>query len=569
MMSDRHSVCALLVLLAVTCASSIGGAEPVAGAHVALVRYSQDHGTLQLDRSFAGKPLKIGSGAYAHGLGTSAPSLIEVRLGPECRAFVADVGVDANARQAGVVVLVVIVDGQARFRSEILRRGMEPVPVSVDLRGAKTLKLVADPVGAPAGDHVDWANARVVLADGKEVALSQVVRRQGVPTKGDAIGQARRKARTCTVTDYGAAGDGEADDSAAFQLALNDLATAGKGVLRIPAGDYRIDRRVSVELAGANVSIVGDGQGVSALRCHNPDGAFRLRDEWCKSQITLRELSFFAEREGAGTAIEVSSPPRGVRNYRTLLVQNVEIRGAGLPTRKYFNCGIKAIAQWRPLFLNVIVSGVADPALKGDHSDDSPAYRCACGIQADWCYAPSFQHCYVWSAHTGYRIISKGRPEGPEDCAFYRSNAVGCRVGIDVSTPIPEPQLVIDACHINCRDVGIRLHNRKFFQIRGNLLYSTGYEADHPYRDIMLVNSFKGAISGNIFHSPARHVYRPQPAVDRTMVHVDGKCRDVLITDNVFNAKGLALRVEDGAKRIVSRDNLLANAQTVWPDGLR
>ncbi|MBM4082917.1 MAG: hypothetical protein FJ278_24635, partial [Planctomycetes bacterium] len=307
------------------------------------------------------------------------------------------------------------------------------------------------------------------------------------------VGEAEGK-RKFAVTDYGAVGDGKADDSAAFQKAMDALAAAGKGVLHVPAGDYRIGSRVSVEVTAAGICVMGDGQGVSKLLGDNADGILRIRDEWCKSQVTIRDVSFLAAREGAGAAIEVSSPPRGVRNYRTLLVQNVEIRGLGLPTRLYFDYGIKAIAQWRPLFHNVIFSGVLDPALNQDLSDSSPLHKSVCGIQADFCYAPSFQHCYVWNAHTGYRIVSEGRPEGPEDSAFYRSNAVGCRVGIDVSTPIPEPQLVIESCHINCRDVGIRLNKRKFFHITGNLMYGGGRENEFAYTDILLTNSFCGII---------------------------------------------------------------------------
>ena len=389
---------------------------------------------------------------------------------------------------------------------------------------------------------------------------------------GDADGKRQAPpgdSRRFSVTDYGAAGDGKADDSAAFQKALSALVSAGKGVLHIPAGDYRIGARASAEVTAAGIAIAGEGQGVSNILCDSPEGVFRLRDEWCKSQITIRDLSFLATREGAGTAIEVSSPPRGVRNYRTLLVENVEVRGAGLPTRFYFDCGIKAIAQWRPLFLNVIFSGVLDPALNQDISDSSPFYKPVCGIQADWCYAPSFQNCYVWSAHTGYRIVSEGRPEGPEDCAFYRSNAVGCRVGIDISTPIPEPQLVIESCHINCRDVGIRLNNRKFFYITGSLLYGCGREDEFPYTDILLTHSFCGVISGNIFHSPSKDNLKPTPAVNRTMIRVDGQCRDVSITGNIFNAKGLSMSVEPGATGIATANNIYPNKHTTVPEGYK
>ena len=74
--------------------------------------------------------------------------------------------------------------------------------------------------------------------------------------------------------------------------------------------------------------------------------------------MTVRDLTLVAEIPGAGTALELFSPARGVRNYRTLTVENVDIRGAGLPTRSYFKRGLAAIGQWRPLFRNLIFCGV-------------------------------------------------------------------------------------------------------------------------------------------------------------------------------------------------------------------
>jgi hypothetical protein len=367
------------------------------------------------------------------------------------------------------------------------------------------------------------------------------------------------------VRDFGAVGDGKADDSAAFAKALQAAMDAGRGAVWVPAGEYRLAGQVKVEGSPAALSLLGDGQGVSCLVCDNPEGALRLHDPWCKWQVTVRGLSFLAAREGAGVALEVSSPPRGVRNYRTLLVQDVDIRGQGLPTHNYFDRGIVALNQWRPMWQNVVVSGVLDPALKSEKSDDPLQYRPACGIQADGCYAPTFQHCYVWNCRTGYQLVTENRPQGPEDCAFYRCNAVGCRVGMDIATTSIEPQLVIDSCHINCRDVGIRLARRKFFQIVNCLLYGNDGSDDQPYVDIALANCYDGLLRGNIFHSPAATNLKPEPPSQRTMITVDAACHDLLISHNLFNAKGRALWVAQGARGIVFADNRATNPLVQMP----
>lgn len=373
-----------------------------------------------------------------------------------------------------------------------------------------------------------------------------------------------------TVTAYGAVGDGRADDAPAFQRAFAAAAAARRAVFQIPAGEYLLKSCVTAELSGDGLVIAGEGQGASVILCDNTNGAIRLRDKLCKVQVTLRDLSCYAVREGAGVAFELSSPPRGVRNYRTLLVQNVDIRGRGLPTRFYFNGGIAAINQWRPLFENVIFSGVLDPALNADASDTSPFYRPACGIVADGCYAPSFQNCYVWNAHTGYRVVTGGTGDGPEDGCFYRSFAVGCRVGMDIATPEPEPQLVIDSCHLNCRDVGIRIANRKFVHLVKNLMYCDERQKHdapaHPYVDILLTNVFAGVVSHNIFQTPSVDNLKAEPPANHTMIRVDGSSRDLIISENIFNSKGLSVGWATNVTGMMVVNNSFANRHAVAPN---
>jgi hypothetical protein len=376
-------------------------------------------------------------------------------------------------------------------------------------------------------------------------------------------------AQSLSVRDFGAAGDGVADDSGAFQRAFAQAGKAGRSQVRIPAGTYRLERPVSVALdddRGKGLSIIGEGQGVSVLLVASTNGALRVSDASCKAQVAIRALTLLAACEGAGTAIEVTSPLRGARNYRTLTVESVDIRGEGLPTRKYFTCGVRAVAQWRPLFDNVVFCGASDPALNGDRRDASPLYAPEAGFVADWCYAPTFRDCYAWSAHTGYRVVSERlRDEGPEDGAFYRCTANGVRVGIDVRTPIIEPQLVIDACHVNARDAGIRLAKRKFFHITNCLMYGFDQDQDLPYTDIELSDCYAGVITGNIFHSPAPDNLRKEPAVARIMIRADASCRDLVVSENVFNAKGLSVDLARGAKGVEMRGNRCSNAQARPP----
>lgn len=75
------------------------------------------------------------------------------------------------------------------------------------------------------------------------------------------------------VRSFGAAGDGLADDTAAFEHALRD----GDGLLEIPRGDYRITRTIVVDLAKTGrIAISGTG-GTAKILHFGPGPAFELR----------------------------------------------------------------------------------------------------------------------------------------------------------------------------------------------------------------------------------------------------------------------------------------------------
>jgi len=83
-------------------------------------------------------------------------------------------------------------------------------------------------------------------------------------------------------TDYGAIGDGKADDSAALQKALNDLrpADSKKRVLYVPAGTYRITTTLNVvreaHAESQGISIVGEDPATTIIRWDGPANGVML-----------------------------------------------------------------------------------------------------------------------------------------------------------------------------------------------------------------------------------------------------------------------------------------------------
>lgn len=344
------------------------------------------------------------------------------------------------------------------------------------------------------------------------------------------------------VVSYGAKGDGKHDCSPAFRRALDALLENGGGQLFIPQGNFLLKSRISSpDNKIVTLSIVGLGIGVSNILCDNSDGCFQIGYYNINSQITMRDLSFWALREHAGTAVEIEHKKRGNAHHRGLVVSNVEMRSKDI-ARDFFDYGFRALSVWRPIFTSVVFAGPYGPKISDNRRSDSPLYRSKIAFDVSGAYAPRFLNCYAWSSHTGYKLVDMDNP-GAEDGALLNSFAVECAVGIDVRTSGVEPQLLIDGGHYNCRDFGIRIVGRKFVNIVNCLMYNVDSDNQAPgYVDIYLEKCNNVIVSNNIFHFNGN--------TDRKNIVIAGPSHDIDIQNNRFNAPACAVTVEPEASSI-------------------
>jgi hypothetical protein len=99
-----------------------------------------------------------------------------------------------------------------------------------------------------------------------------------------------------SVKDFGAVGDGTANDTAAIQAAIVALAASGGGALFLPAGTYRI---TSPLLVPYGVSIFGEGGTATILSCLNCDGLNFTSASYDGGSMFYRD---FAIRGAAGSS---------------------------------------------------------------------------------------------------------------------------------------------------------------------------------------------------------------------------------------------------------------------------
>ena len=251
----------------------------------------------------AGKPMKIGAQEFTRGLYCHAVSRVVVRLPGPGKTFTAIVGVDANNAPdvKGSVVFSVTVGGKTAFRSDVLKGKMEGVAVNVDLAGVTEFTLdVGDAGDGIAYDQANWADAKVVLADGRELWLGEMPLRDNRGATGVA-GPAQRS----TALPFSFMYDGVASDVLLAQwpkkvdtkkldanrtqctLAWTDPKTGLE--VRCVAVEYTdypaVEWTIYCKNAGTNnTPILQDIQGLDAQFERAADGEFTLhgnKGDWC------------------------------------------------------------------------------------------------------------------------------------------------------------------------------------------------------------------------------------------------------------------------------------------------
>lgn len=108
------------------------------------------------------------------------------------------------------------------------------------------------------------------------------------PLTSGGKGVVRKDELTYSVKDYGAVGNGVADDTSGIQAAIDAANTAGGGTVFFPEGTYLISASINGK---ANVSLVGAGQAISIIKC---DTAAVQMLKWSNVStygVTVRDLA--------------------------------------------------------------------------------------------------------------------------------------------------------------------------------------------------------------------------------------------------------------------------------------
>src|SRR5581483_7584795 len=209
------------------------------------------------DAAGDGGPITLNGVTYAKGIGVNAPSEIVYDLGGACATFVSDIGVDDDVRDRGSVVFEVWVDGSRRSVSPTMTGASPTNQVTVDLKGARALRLVVSDGGdGNAYDHADWAGAQVACGADQAAPLPM-----GVAPASQSSGSGASAASA----DAGAAAQNAAPPGAQQAAQIAQPPMQAMLVIESPEADADLVAGEQASITGWAVDPTGPGTGVTSV----------------------------------------------------------------------------------------------------------------------------------------------------------------------------------------------------------------------------------------------------------------------------------------------------------------
>ena len=146
-------------------------------------------------------------------------------------------------------------------------------------------------------------------------------------------------------TDYGAVGDGSANDTSAINAAITAINSAG-GTLYFPPGTYKVSGSLtSITAEGCN--IVGSGRGATVIANYSTSGNTMTLANY---SITIEDIKFAPAVARAAGAYELA-----LVQASWSVVRNIFIYGSD---SKYVNCGIRIYSSSTCWLENINLRGL-------------------------------------------------------------------------------------------------------------------------------------------------------------------------------------------------------------------
>ena len=271
------------------------------------------------------------------------------------------------------------------------------------------------------------------------------------------------------ILTQGAVTDGQTDNSAIFQKAINQIIAAGGGVLYVPAGTYALHSQITATCdQQQHISIHGDGRYTSVLRFMQGS---QLGIAFTSTSLQANHLPNFEVHDiglvttqlNAGTALDFKyATDQNIEN--TVNVHDVRItQDLFSGPLGYWSKGISCTNARNGRIRNMHFYGERDaPADQQTQSAIHLQAQCTSFVISD---------CLILESKTG--ILAEGCTEG---VYVHNTDIVGVQKGIvHTADQGSEPQLTVTDSHINASVMCIHSVNIQQGVVANCLLYANSW----------------------------------------------------------------------------------------------
>ena len=312
-----------------------------------------------------------------------------------------------------------------------------------------------------------------------------------------------------SIKDFGAVGNGVADDGPALQLALNYCKLNTKK-LHATAGTYLINTAVTIS-AFAGVHIEGDG--INNTLFNKTTAGDMLTLDGC-SRGVISGIAFSGAGMSSGNGLVISGAGVGVMNIKDN--QFASFPGSGLylngtvgnpfsgmtvSNNVILSCGITSgVAGFRASYCNdfrIIGNQFGTVSIGGSYP--------IIGSQLDFCQAGNYSENFHWENLVGAQFTS---------CVY--SRFIGNRF------------------ETNQRE-GVKFIDTSFCTFVGNTIHTNSQGATNTYDGMSMANCGQWAITGNNWFE-----WSGGATLMRYCLTTDASCNTLMISDNLLFGYGTA-----------------------------
>lgn len=372
-------------------------------------------------------------------------------------------------------------------------------PITLDARGEAVIflqpGLAYDYVYTSDADATIYTVEDVIADAGDANSVTFTAEGDGAVTRS----MQSKLSEFISVKDYGALGNGVADDSNAFQKAIAQALEGGFGGVRVPAGIYSIGSAVTVSLLDqGGFSLVGDGPDLTEIRVTGASGnglaiTSGTGNWWLNvaphNPVVLRDFTLSTTKTNIGTGISLNMGSVEGRPAPPIILERISIRahnGFGF----YFANGIDLLDA-----SNVHAHSVAITQGGPGNTNGVGVDIRASGATTDpTCI--KFTACEVVYGQYGWRI-----GDYVEGVYLTQCDAINTVSKVYHHTTTGESGLHVIGGHANCSGPCYDIDGVFDHTIANVLMYSSAGSA--AWRGIKVRNSGSATYTGNIMRAGA------------------------------------------------------------------